>query len=284
MFSQSLKLSSVKGWLKNGKKRLIVLGYLIKSGQSIRLIYFQIKRFFFHFFLYPLSKIFPRKITINFKKANSLLLFFSSPAIKKIKIPFNDLLFYEIYLENAYHSEILKNGMIVVDVGAHKGFYSLIAAEKAGKDGKVIAIEPELKNYKALLRNIKLNNFTNILPVNLGLSDHNGFEKLYLRSSSTDHSFFKKSENEDFINVKVKSLDSLLEELGYERIDVLKIDTEGAELLILKGAQRTLEKNPHLKLFIASYHYPEEAEEVTQFLLTKHFKSKISKNGIVMNI
>lgn len=275
---------SIRSWLKNGKRKLTVLRYLLQSKQSFKLINCQIKRIFFHFFVYPISKIFPQ-IKINFEKSDNFILSFSSFGIDEIKIPFNDdLLFCEIYLENCYHIATLNKGMVIVDVGAHQGFYSLIAAVKVGNEGKIIAIEPEPENYKKLLDNIKLNNFKNIIPVNLGLSDHNGIEKLYLNSSSTDHSLVKKSKNENFINIKVRTLDSLLEELNFKKIDVLKIDTEGAELLILKGAEETLRKNPRLKLFVASYHYPGEKEEVIQFLKERGFNPKISRGEIITTI
>jgi hypothetical protein len=56
---------------------------------------------------------------------------------------------------------------IVVDVGSHVGKYSLVASKLVGNSGKVIAIEAEPENYKALLRNISINSFTNITPLNL---------------------------------------------------------------------------------------------------------------------
>jgi histidinol phosphatase-like PHP family hydrolase len=58
---------------------------------------------------------------------------------------------------------------------------------------------------------------------------------------------------------------------------MIKIDTEGAEMKILKGAERTLKENPKLKMVIAAYHYPNEAEEVAEYLKKMNFQPKIHR-------
>jgi len=65
---------------------------------------------------------------------------------------------------------------------------------------------------------------------------------------------------------------------------VIKIDVEGAEILVLKGAEKTLKTNPNIKIIVASYHYPSEIEEVTNFLNERGFKTRVSRDGIVMTI
>lgn len=74
----------------------------------------------------------------------------------------------------------------------------------------------------------------------------------------------------------------MLSELQIEKIDILKIDTEGSEVPILKGAKETLKKNNQMKtVFVASYHYPEQVREVTKLLNECGFSTKVDKNGIV---
>jgi FkbM family methyltransferase len=192
--------------------------------------------------------------------------------------------YHEIYIYNIYSHEVLRKGMTVIDVGAHIGTYTILAAEKVGKNGRVIAVEPESKNYRQLLENIKLNNFQNIVPVNIALLDYEGYEKLYISPLSGTHSLLFKEDAISSIEVQTKPLDRLLEELNLKKIDIIKIDAEGAEIPILRGAEKTLKTNPNLKIFVASYHYPSEVEEVCQFLNERGFKTRVLKEGIVTTI
>ena len=98
-------------------------------------------------------------------------------------------------------------------------------------------------------------------------------------------SFFSDRRDEgSSIEVPVKTLDKLVGELNLEKVDIIKIDTEGAEIPILKGAEKTLKANPNVKILVASYHYPLEKKEVCQFLNEKGLKTKVSKEGIVITI
>ena len=193
-------------------------------------------------------------------------------------------MYLEIYLDDIYHMKTLRRGMNIVDVGSHIGTYTILAAEKVDKKGKVISIEPEPKNYKQLLQSIKLNNYQNVIPVNTALSDHEGFEKLYLSPFSWGHSLLFKENATSSIEVPTKTLDNLLEELNFKRIDIIKIDAEGSEVPILKGAEKTLKANPNIKIIVAAEHYPSEAKEVCQFLNDRGFKTKVSQDNIVMTI
>jgi FkbM family methyltransferase len=116
------------------------------------------------------------------------------------------------------------------------------------------------------------------------LSDHNGLEKLYISPSSVRHSLLSQEEKTTSIEVIVKTLDTLLEELNIKKVDIIKIDAEGAEMAILKGAEKTLKSNPNAKIIVASYHYPSEIKEVQNFLHKMGFKTKISLSNIVITI
>jgi len=73
----------------------------------------------------------------------------------------------------------------------------------------------------------------------------------------------------------IQTLDSLLQELKIDRIDLLKIDAEGAELKILKRARETLIRNPQMKMALAAYHSPQQASEVVRYLKELNFSPKI---------
>ena len=209
------------------------------------------------------------------------------PLKSKMNIHEVDFRFYsEIYFEDVYLQRTLKEGMNVMDIGAHIGTYTVLAAEKVGQSGKVIAIEPEPKNYKQLLKNIELNNFHNVIPQNIALTNHEGLEKLYLSPppASDSHSLIFSDNKYSSIEVSVKTLDQLLERLNLKKIDIIKIDAEGGEIPILKGAEKTLRANQNIKIIVAAEHYPSEVKEVCKFLNKKGFETRVSKGNIVMTI
>jgi len=189
--------SSLAGWFKNLKIVFLLLLRSIKFRYPFRIIKYQTTDLLIHALIYPVSRVILGK-----KKTLRICAFFLDivypsgilslppPFKSKIKMMgWEDLgLYSEIYLENIYSQEVLSRGMNVIDIGAHIGAYTILVAEKVGKDGKVIAIEPEPKNYEQLLKNIQLNHFENVIPPNIALADQDGFKKLYLSSWSGSHS------------------------------------------------------------------------------------------------
>jgi len=285
------KISSIFGWLKNLKNKSSLLLKLIKIRCPFEIIKYQMKSIFFYLLVYPMTRV-----VLGNKRAENIynyLLKFDSlkilplpPPLKSKIILFSEpLIYYDIYFKDIYHRELIKNGMSIIDIGAHIGLYTVLAAEKVGNTGKIIAIEPEPQNYKQLLENIKLNSFRNVIPVNCGLGIRNSLEKLYINPYKTcSHTFVLEKNGNYFIEVRVKTLDSLREELNLKKVDIIKIDTEGAEIPVLKGAEKTLRANPSVKIIVAAEHYPGEAKEVCKFLNERGFKTKVSKENLVMTI
>lgn len=191
----------------------------------------------------------------------------------------------EMFINDVYPKDMIKKGMNIVDIGAHIGAHTIYFAEKVGSLGKVIAVEPEPKNCKELLENVELNGFKNVIIAQAALSDCDGPKKLYISPWSTGHSLVAELTESNgvpsSINVQVKTLDKLLEELNIKKIDMIKIDAEGTEMPILKGAQKTLKNNPEAKIIVASYHYPGELEEVQKFLNNMGFETEVSDLDIV---
>jgi FkbM family methyltransferase len=143
---------------------------------------------------------------------------------------------------------ILKQGDVVVDIGANIGYYTIIAAGIVGKEGKIFAFEPEPGNFELLSKNVTLNGFSNIHLQNKAISDKNGNVRLYLDKANLGApSFSEKNifiEKGNFIDVKTLTLDGYLEDSKFDqKLDFIKIDAEGAEGLIIKGAQKSLQDN-----------------------------------------
>lgn len=147
-----------------------------------------------------------------------------------------------------------RKGEVVVDVGAQVGRYSIIASKLVEKEGKVIAVEPEPLNFKLLEENIKLHKAENVIPVNSALSEAEGYIKLWLGKTPGWHSILmtgsKAKFTGNFINVRCMTLDNLLRQFGIQRIDWLKIDVEGAELMVLRGGFNALKNSENLKIIM----------------------------------
>jgi FkbM family methyltransferase len=149
------------------------------------------------------------------------------------------------------------SGDVVVDVGAHIGRYSLLAARWASK---VVSIEPEPSNFSELLDNIRLNKFTNVIALRVALSDAPGMRTFYLASggdtgtSSIEPEWswrLDTSRQRKTIQVKSETLDRVIASLGLNKIDWLKIDVESHELAVLHGSRITLAMTKHLILEVA---------------------------------
>jgi FkbM family methyltransferase len=137
-----------------------------------------------------------------------------------------------------------------VDVGANVGAYCLkIANEYKNKSVKIIAIEAHPENYKTLCKNIEINKFTNIHPINKAVSDQKGFVTMYERKAFsriqpewyTIHETINGNQLDRRYSLQIESdtLDAILDEY---KVDFVKIDIEGAEIEALKGATNTLKQ------------------------------------------
>ena len=126
---------------------------------------------------------------------------------------------------------------LVVDVGAHIGKYTVLAA-KLSKN--VLALEPNKENFKILKRNIKINGLKNVRVLRLAASNKNSKFKLYIGDSSGHHSISRKFK--DYQIVSGVKLDSLFKKLKVDKVDLVKIDVEGAEMQVLLGMKEYLRK------------------------------------------
>jgi FkbM family methyltransferase len=170
-------------------------------------------------------------------------------------------------------------GDIVVDAGAHYGFYTLHASRLVGADGMILSFEPHPKNYERFLTNLSSNGIKNVIPFNKALGECDKPIRLYISSHSERHSTSftlnpSTHYSGNYVYVESARLDTVVSELGIKRVDLIKIDVEGAELSILKGAKKTIDQfRPSLT--IAAYHYPEEADEICALLKRMHLSYKV---------
>ena len=146
-------------------------------------------------------------------------------------------------------SKLLVPGATFVDVGAHIGLLTLAGARAVGASGKVLAIEPVPLSFELLQRSLTINGLAGWVEGKCqALGAHHARCKFFVRdvlghSSLTQGEF---AAGGDEIEVSVTPLDELVRRS--ERVDVIKIDVEGAELAVLEGMTRVIAENPELSI------------------------------------
>jgi FkbM family methyltransferase len=150
---------------------------------------------------------------------------------------------YERYQTELFKQRI-RSGMIVIDIGANFGYYTLLAARLLRGTGRVIAFEPDPRNFELLLNNVRINGYANVVAIRRAVSNKNGKLKLFLDGLNLGmHSLSEKnvSRKAGFVEVDALCLDDYLESvLSVQKVDLMKIDVEGAEGLVIGGAAGTL--------------------------------------------
>ena len=132
------------------------------------------------------------------------------------------------------------DSVIFVDVGAHIGYYACLAAKVIDNKGKVYAFEPDPFNYSLLIKNIKINNLKNIIPVNKAMSNKKGYVKLHLMPESGQHSIVHGQCSRYSIDVETTTLDEFFKANKIDKINLIKIDVEGAESYVIEGGTNIL--------------------------------------------
>jgi FkbM family methyltransferase len=146
--------------------------------------------------------------------------------------------------ETKWLKDILKPGMIFVDVGANIGHYSLIASTLVGDKGEVFSFDPSKYAYDKLGETILNNGITNIHAFNSGLGDIESEKVLYDQLKDTHSpSFLISSTGTSMGVMKITTLDRFTKEHRINFIDMIKIDAEGYEPNILMGSTRLLKEN-----------------------------------------
>jgi FkbM family methyltransferase len=129
--------------------------------------------------------------------------------------------------------------MTVVDIGAHHGLYTLLAAKCVGRSGKVIAFEPSRRERRRLLRHIRVNRCWNVIVEACALGNQAGDADLFMVEGAQDWCNSLRPPAATQIatsRVAVERLDDALWSLQVDSVDLIKLDAEGAELSILQGA------------------------------------------------
>ena len=133
----------------------------------------------------------------------------------------------------------------ILDIGTNIGSTLLQFANKLGGTGSVYGFEPDLINYNACIKNIELNSFHNINVANIGLGNESGKFNLVVDTETNragNRIQFNIENNKNATTIIVERLDDWLKEKPENKIDLIKIDVEGFEMNVLKGAEQTLKQ------------------------------------------
>jgi len=152
--------------------------------------------------------------------------------------------------EFALLERVVRPGMTVVDVGANVGCYTLVLSSLVGEKGWVMAFEPEPENAAMLRRNVEENGIRNVHIEERAVSDQSGTATLALSPRACGEHRLAAHENDSpTIPVPVTTLDEALEPFA-GRVDVVKMDVQGAEFAVLRGMKKTIEASPTLCLLV----------------------------------
>jgi FkbM family methyltransferase len=155
-----------------------------------------------------------------------------------------------------------KEGDIVVDIGAHMGRYTIPSAKSVGVSGKVIAVEAHPYNFGILQHNLKLNKLTNVSALNSAVYSKKANLKLYLPDEDLGYTMhhsvmtnylstkYNHEIERKYIEVEADTLDNLLKSSGITTVNWIKIDVEGAEYEVLKGAKEILSTNKPISILV----------------------------------
>lgn len=222
-----------------------------------------------------LKRIHPAHIAIHWGMTQLII-----PLLEKIKqfktIP-DDPFWFRLELLRGKHEPettqlldlLIKPGMIVLDIGAHVGYYSRRFVKKVGQNGRILSFEPHPKTYQTLQENVAP--FPNILTFPVALSDHEGKAELHdylVMSASGSLNYDPGMANMQKANqskqdvaprleggfkaqsfvVDTKRVDDCLALINITEVDVVKMDIEGAEIGALRGMEQIIQNSPTLAL------------------------------------
>lgn len=191
------------------------------------------------------------------------------------------IMFFQSVIADQYHAkEFLKKDSIVIDAGANIGTFSIYAANIATQ-GQIYAFEPTPKTFGILSENISV--YANAKAFNLGLGAKSGEGELVIAESSGSNTMADSgmldSASVNTVGVRITTVDDFVREEGLQRVDFIKMDTEGYEGKILMGAKETIKRfSPVLSM--SAYHHSEDKKVIPEFIrsINPKYKCKLTQN------
>jgi FkbM family methyltransferase len=216
------------------------------------------------------------KRNINFKDflySSTKILGVDKTLLLEIHVPSHDYRIHcplnkEDFIVMTKHEEEImglfrpKEGDTVIDIGAHMGRYTIPSSKSVGASGKVVAVEAHPSNFRILQNNLRLNQLTNVSALNWAVYSKKARLKLYLPDEDLGYTMhhslmtnyltakYSKAIERRYVEVEADTLDNLLKARGINQVNWIKIDVEGAEYEVLKGAKETLSTNTRISILV----------------------------------
>ncbi len=157
--------------------------------------------------------------------------------------------------EIAFARAVLQPGMNFVDVGANWGLFTLVAAHRVGTAGSVVALEPHPQIFAMLKSNVRRNNLQQVRVFDVAAADRNSHRILAAHDAAGDNWGTSRlvedgSAAQNTLTVRSRRLESLLDEIGLDKVDLLKIDVEGAEDMVLAGMEAGLKAKRYSRILL----------------------------------
>jgi len=201
-----------------------------------------------------------KKIIINWVNKKKLIIH----SKKDFSTIFNHLFVLFDYIEMKFLSKILSKNMIFLDIGANSGVYSVLASSYCKK---IYSFEPNIKVFKNLIKNLKLNKIKNIC-LNIGIGKDNSIARITKNLGDQNYIINKKKLNIPSYKIQLKNIDSF--KFKKKKL-VIKIDVEGHELDVLIGSKKTFYQNKLIIIIIEMNYKKSNLKKIQKFLKSHKF-------------
>ena len=185
------------------------------------------------------------------------------------------------YLRGQTSSLVNSTDKVVVDLGAHFAMVTVGIAQKLPISAHVYAIEASPRNYRILLENLRLNSVKNVTTLCLAASDSVGSLELYSEDGGSSHfsAIAAPSGGGHSISVPAYPFEEILQMLGLEHVDLVKIDIEGAELKVLEESIPKVCKN--VDKFDIEVHSGSYLQRITHLLEHYGYEVNSTRSGLL---
>lgn len=144
--------------------------------------------------------------------------------------------------------QFISEGDTVIDVGAHIGYYTVIASDLVGKTGKVFAFEPDPTNFALLEKNLAVNGCGNVTAIQKAVSNAVGTTDLYISPTNTgDNMTHDDGAGWQHVEVETTTIDEYFKEYP-NLVNFVKLDVQGDEHNVVSGMVKTIENNDSIKI------------------------------------
>jgi FkbM family methyltransferase len=161
---------------------------------------------------------------------------------------------------------LLSPGDTFVDVGAHWGYFSFLAAQRVGSGGRVLSIEADPRIFETLARNVELNGLSWVKVSHFAVGAGEGEVLLSGYSETQDNwgtsKVVNSAQGEEIFHVPSRALDSFLDEAGIGQVQLVKMDIEGAEVFALEGMTQGMKVRRYQRILLELH--PAQIRELGQ--------------------